>query len=160
MLELTQIMPLATIAKEHLTIGKEKTTQALKLAGCYSKNGVRGWYFDGEPNVLEQSIYDFVASKPKLKNHNTSKVKSKVKASSQQNNNDLTVTSNQVAGTSELDAIDILLLENETSSNQRVYRGFYWDEDIINFINNVKHGNKSDLMNEIVRTVLKAKGLI
>lgn len=61
---------------------------------------------------------------------------------------------------SELDSIDKLLLQNESASEQRVYRGFYWDPDIIDFLDNVKHGNKSDLMNEIVRSVLKAKGLI
>ncbi|WP_057915927.1 hypothetical protein [Peribacillus muralis] len=62
--------------------------------------------------------------------------------------------------TSKLDSIDLLLLQNNSESEQRVYRGFYWDADIINFLDNVKHGNKSDLMNEIVRTVLKDKGLI
>lgn len=59
-----------------------------------------------------------------------------------------------------LDAIDKLLLENEDDSNKRVYRGFYWDKDIIDFVDNIKHGNKSDLLNEIVRAVLTSKGLL
>jgi hypothetical protein len=79
---------------------------------------------------------------------------------------DSNITREEIASTSEtkvkseLDNIDMLLMQNETDSNKRVYRGFYWDKDIIDFVDNVKHGNKSDLMNEIVRTVLKAKGLI
>jgi hypothetical protein len=64
------------------------------------------------------------------------------------------------ASNSEIDSIDLLLMQNQRESGQRTYRGFYWDKDIIHFLDNVKHGNKSDLMNEIVRAVLKAKGLI
>ncbi|MFJ5625691.1 hypothetical protein ACIQD3_24220 [Peribacillus loiseleuriae] len=58
-LELTKTKSLAEIAKEHLSVGKEKARDALKRAGCYSKNGVKGWFCDDQ-NVLEQSIYDFV----------------------------------------------------------------------------------------------------
>lgn len=182
-LEMTQTIPLATIAKEHLTIGKVKATEALKAAGCYSKNGVKGWFYDGDESILEKSIYDFVATSqrkaiPRKLNtsietsdnagntDNISKVTdstnaSKVVASNKQvANEEIATASNQIAGASELDAIDKLLLQNDSTSNQRVYRGFYWDADIIHFLDNVKHGNKSDLMNEIVRTVLKSKGLL
>lgn len=57
-LELTKTKSLAEIAKEHLSIGKEKARDALKMAGCYSKNGVKGWFCDDQ-SVLEHSIYDF-----------------------------------------------------------------------------------------------------
>lgn len=58
LLELTQVEPLAKIAKERLTIGEKSARQALKAAGCYSISGKRGWYCD-DSNVLEKSIYDF-----------------------------------------------------------------------------------------------------
>lgn len=61
-LELTQTMPLGDIAKERLEFGKKKATEAMQKAGCYTKNGIRGWHFDGDPSVLEQSIYDFALS--------------------------------------------------------------------------------------------------
>lgn len=61
-LELTQTMPLGDIAKERLEFGKKKATEAMQKAGCYTKNGIRGWHFDGDPSVLEQSIYDFASS--------------------------------------------------------------------------------------------------
>lgn len=51
---------LPSIAKIHLSIGKDKAREALKEAGCYSKNGLRGWYFDGDESVLDQSIYEYV----------------------------------------------------------------------------------------------------
>ncbi|WP_232454583.1 hypothetical protein [Domibacillus aminovorans] len=156
-LELTQTtMSLAEIARDQLTIGKLPATKALKVAGCYSINGKKGWYYEGDKWVLEQSIYDFVAP-------------SKQKASSinyiaSNNNNEETATSKRVASNSkvesEYDSIDKLLMQNERDRKQRVYRGFYWNTDIIDFLDNVKHGNKSDLMNEIVRSVLKDKGLI
>lgn len=57
---------------------------------------------------------------------------------------------------SELDAIDMLLEE----SPSRRYRGFYWDEDIIRVLDSVKKGNRSDLLNEVVRKVFKEKGLL
>lgn len=67
-MELTQTDSLANIAKERLEFGKKKATEAMQKAGCYTINGMRGWYFDGDPSVLEQSIYDFASSnrrKPK-----------------------------------------------------------------------------------------------
>ncbi|MEH7168761.1 hypothetical protein V7088_19795 [Priestia megaterium] len=66
-IELSKTNSLAKIAKEHLSVGKEKAREGLKLAGCYSKNGVKGWFFDGDESVLEQSIYDFVSSTRKAK---------------------------------------------------------------------------------------------
>lgn len=61
-IELSKTDSLAKIAKEHLNVGKEKAREGLKQAGCYSKNGLKGWHFDGDESVLEQSIYDFVTT--------------------------------------------------------------------------------------------------
>lgn len=66
-IELSKTDSLAKIAKEHLSVGKEKAREGLKSAGCYSKNGVKGWFFDGDESVLEQSIYDFVSTTRKAK---------------------------------------------------------------------------------------------
>lgn len=65
-LELTQQESLADIAKKHLTIGKGKARYALKEAGCYSRNGLKGWFYNGEDkDVLEKSIYEFLDKKEK-----------------------------------------------------------------------------------------------
>lgn len=63
-LELTQHERLTKIAKERLTIGEKTAREALKAAGCYSISGKRGWRYEGDPDLLEYSIYDFVG-KPK-----------------------------------------------------------------------------------------------
>jgi hypothetical protein len=68
LLELTKTKKLADIAKEDLTISEKPAREALKLAGCYSISGKRGWYFDGDKSVLEQSIYDYeLPSKRKIR---------------------------------------------------------------------------------------------
>ncbi|OXS72952.1 hypothetical protein [Domibacillus enclensis] len=62
-LELTLTDSLDLIAKNHLEIGKNAARDALKKAGCYAKNGRRGWFYEGDPAVLEKSIYDFIEKK-------------------------------------------------------------------------------------------------
>jgi len=73
-LELTQTMKLSEIAKKHLEVGEKKVLEGMKKAGCYSISGKRGWFYDGDPAVLEQSIYEYTTStfftKPKANNSN------------------------------------------------------------------------------------------
>ncbi|HGA1025261.1 TPA: hypothetical protein ACIQN7_005796 [Bacillus cereus] len=174
-LELTQTMRVSEIAKEFLEVGEKKAVEGLKKAGCYNTSGKRGWYLtEGiDESVLEQSIYDFVAptkGKAKAVKSNASISASKEIASTVETpvkeskvtseTSKTTVKASKKTVTSELDPIDVLLLQNQEESENRTYRGFYWDKDIISFLDGIKHGNKSDLMNEIVRTVLKDKGLL
>lgn len=60
-LELSKELPVAEIAKIHLSIGEKTTRQALKRAGCYSIVGKNGWFFDESenPDNLDESIYVF-----------------------------------------------------------------------------------------------------
>ncbi|HDR6295700.1 MULTISPECIES: hypothetical protein [Bacillus cereus group] len=174
-LELTQTMRVSEIAKEFLEVGEKKAVEGLKLAGCHNISGKAGWYLGEETDdsVLEQSLYDFVAPtkrKAKAVKSNTSISASKEIASTVEtpvkesnvtsNTSKTTVKASKKTVTSDLDTIDVLLLQNQEESENRTYRGFYWDKDIISFLDGIKHGNKSDLMNEIVRTVLKDKGLL
>lgn len=170
-LELTQTKRIADIAKEHLTIGEKRLRDALKEIGCEYEPGKKGWNYTGEqPEILERSIYDFAPSRQQKATANRKRNASIEKANKindDSNKNSIVKSIDNTklkASTKPLnsgpDAIDMLLMQNEKESSDRIYRGFYWDRDIIHFLDNVKHGNKSDLMNEIVRTVLKAKGLI
>ncbi|KAB2400835.1 hypothetical protein F8514_30005 [Bacillus toyonensis] len=180
---------MSEIAKEFLEVGEKKAIEGLKKAGCYNTSGKRGWYLAEGTNesVLEKSLYDFVAptkGKAKATNHNASisaseeiasTIETPVKESEvisntskapakeskvASNTSKTPVKASRKTVTSELDSIDVLLLQNQEESVNRTYRGFYWDKDIISFLDGIKHGNKSDLMNEIVRTVLKDKGLV
>ncbi|MET1029361.1 hypothetical protein [Domibacillus tundrae] len=71
LLELTQHEGMASIAKNHLTIGEKPARMALKAAGCYAISGKRGWHFEGDPAVLEKSIYDFIQTHGERKNEST-----------------------------------------------------------------------------------------
>jgi len=76
-IDLTKTERLSKIAKERLSISEKPTRDALKMAGCYAISGKKGWFFDGDESVLEQSIYDYtpakkVIRKPKAINQNAS----------------------------------------------------------------------------------------
>lgn len=58
-LDLSLQKPINEIAKEHLDIGEKPTREALKKAGCFTRPGKKGWFFDGNEEILNQSIYDF-----------------------------------------------------------------------------------------------------
>ena len=55
-----------------------------------------------------------------------------------------------------LDAIDKLLMP--ATKEKRIYRGYYFDADLLNIID--KSDNKSALINECIRAVFKQKGLL
>lgn len=60
---------------------------------------------------------------------------------------------------STVDAID-LLLQNPKDRSKRVYRGFYFDDDVLHIIDRVPKSYKSELVNEALRKVFKEKGLV
>ncbi len=61
---------------------------------------------------------------------------------------------------STVDAID-LLLQSPKDRSKRVYRGFYFDNDVLSIIDRVPKSYKSELVNEALRKVFKErKGII
>ena len=60
---------------------------------------------------------------------------------------------------SKVDAIDFLL-QNPNDRSKRVYRGFYFDDDVLSIIDRVPKSYKSELVNEALRKVFKEKGLL
>ncbi|MCM3546928.1 HTH domain-containing protein [Priestia megaterium] len=66
---------------------------------------------------------------------------------------------NESESTSKVDAID-LLLQNPNDRSKRVYRGFYFDDDVLSIIDRVPKSYKSELVNEALRKVFKEKGLL
>lgn len=61
LLILTKERPISEIAKESLDISEKTARKALKMAGCFSIVGQRGWHIDEDADLtnLEQSIYHF-----------------------------------------------------------------------------------------------------
>ncbi|EGI2115166.1 hypothetical protein FH832_003247, partial [Listeria monocytogenes] len=68
-------------------------------------------------------------------------------------------TSTSSSKASTVDAID-LLLQSPKDRSKRVYRGFYFDDDVLSIIDQVPKSYKSELVNEALRKVFKEKGLL
>ena len=60
---------------------------------------------------------------------------------------------------SKVDVID-LLLQHPKNRSKRIYRGFYFDDDVLSIIDRVPKSYKSELINEALRKVFKEKGLL
>ncbi|MEM1506167.1 hypothetical protein RG959_22530 [Domibacillus sp. 8LH] len=157
-LAMTKKVPLEEIAKQYLTIGKTAARQALKNAGCYCKRGTRGWHHDNLPQVAERSIYEFIETRKAKTSDNQIAIKALMARADAQ-------IQAEAAGTDkeeyhQLDAIDRILFREQLERDSKTYKGFYWDADIIEFINTVEEKDQSELMNEIVRSVLVKKGFL
>jgi hypothetical protein len=86
------------------------------------------------------SINEINKSKSEIASTRTSEIKSNSKTEVTSTNND------------EMDSIDILLAGKKTHS-KRIYRGFYFDKDILSIIDRVPKSYKSELVNESLRKI-------
>lgn len=113
--------------------------------------------FTGEDTSVMAIEFDSLFNSPpapRKKSNSTSSTKRKVikpDSSSQAE------TEQKQAETEELDVID-MLLSGKKQNSQRVYRGFYFDKDVLSIVD--KAGNKSELINQALRKVFKDKGLL
>lgn len=143
LLERTMEANLNEIAKE-LEIPYKKLSTTLKHIGCIpSGSGKKGWIFKGEDeSILEQPISSFVdGSKSRTRSNNAS---NSVNTSKNDSGKDDTMVSE----------IKALIQGKNNNNNARVYKGIYFDKDIAEFIDNVQHGNKSEIVNKILRQYL------
>lgn len=83
-IDMTKEKPIAIIARDHLEIGEKKLREILKDIGGHHQKGQRGWTFEGNPEDLERSIYDFVQDGRKAK-ATTKEQKNKVAGEQQKN---------------------------------------------------------------------------
>jgi hypothetical protein len=120
----------------------------------------------------KQSIYRYVGEEPEPLevDFNTLISKnSKAPAEQKQANSEVAASTSYVDGSeststisskaSTVDAID-LLLQHPKERSKRVYRGFYFDDDVLSIIDRVPKSYKSELVNEALRKVFKEKGLL
>lgn len=154
-LELTLTKNVSQIAKEHLTIGEKSLRDTLKLIGCTQNKGKRGWFYNGtDTNILEKSIYDYVTpSKRGIKSKGTKTTTNasttKSKAISKVDNTSTNPVSSEIQS-----------LLSSKAKVDRLYKGIYFDTDIANFLDSVPNGNKSDIVNKIIRAYLKENGFL
>jgi len=120
----------------------------------------------------KQSIYRYVGEEPEPLevDFNTLISKnSKVPAEQKQANSQVAASTSYVdeseststisSKASTVDAID-LLLQHPKERSKRVYRGFYFDDDVLSIIDRVPKSYKSELVNEALRKVFKEKRLL
>ena len=118
-------------------------------------------YVGEEPEPLEVDFNTLVSKNSKVlveQKQTTSEIAASI---SNINESEITSTSFLKASTnaSKVDAIDILL-QNPKDRSKRVYRGFYFDDDVLSIIDRVPKSYKSELVNEALRKIFKEKGLL
>ncbi|MET1029838.1 MAG: hypothetical protein ABWX97_02805, partial [Domibacillus tundrae] len=111
----------------------------------------------------ERSIYDFVPARkarPKPNSDNEKAIKALIAKADSQIRAETKEKADRENEYDEFDAIDRILFREELMRDHKTYKGFYWDADIIEFIESVSDEYQSELMNEIVRSVLTRKGVL
>jgi len=114
-------------------------------------------YVGEEPEPLEVDFNTLISKNSKVpaeQKQTTSEI-----AASTSYVNESESTSASFSKASKVDAIDILL-QNPKDRSKRVYRGFYFDDDVLSIIDRVPKSYKSELVNEALRKVFKEKGLL
>ncbi|PFP08561.1 hypothetical protein COJ92_30035 [Priestia megaterium] len=118
-------------------------------------------YVGDEPEPLEVDFNTLISKNSKVpaeQKQTTSEIAASI---SHVNESESTSASFPKASTnaSKVDAIDILL-QNPKDRSKRVYRGFYFDDDVLSIIDRVPKSYKSELVNEALRKIFKEKGLL
>lgn len=128
--------------------------------------------FEGEDESILESNFDSLLNSPIVVQNNstsTSPLKASVKPSKEKQRDSIAQSTSKPTkakespqnstNESDSDIIDILL-SGKHRNNKRVYRGFYFDSDVLSIIDSADSGNKSELVNQALRKVFKDKGLL
>lgn len=111
-LELTQLENVATIAKNHLTIGEKKLRDALKTIGCTNQAGKKGWTYTGEnPEILEKSIYEFAQP-------TATKKKETQKSNNKENKEPTKPENNDIINSNKQESRESIITENNPINKQ------------------------------------------
>jgi hypothetical protein len=172
--ELTQVRALKDIATD-LPVSEKVLRETLKAVGCVPPSvGKRGWTFEPDNAEVEKDLGEFVkpsirktktSNKSKNNSTNASIDKSNNDNTSIENNIDSNVINNAnngnnasnnniVKGDNMVMEIKDLIKGKGKDDNARVYKGIYFDKDIAHFLDNVQKGNKSEIVNKILRQYL------
>ena len=156
-IDMTYIDNLSEIAKG-LPIGEKKLRGILKELGCTPNGtGKKGWTYNGsDESVLEKDLSEFVSSTA------TNKVKASNSTSKKKSNHDIIHNDNETSKKDDnmVAEIKALIKPKSKDDDARVYKGIYFDKDIAHFLDNVQHGNKSEIVNKVLRQFLEDNGLL
>lgn len=156
-LELTKTINIASIAKQIDGISEKPLRALLREVGCVHHAGKQGWEYEGnDPDILGRSIFDF--HKPKANKIKNASNKTTKRGSIETVKE---TTKKESKGESDIKAEIQALISGELASKPtKVYKGIYFDSDIANFLERIQHGNKSELVNKIIRQYLIENDLI
>lgn len=133
-------------------------TKIRKLGYRWDSKNARYDYIRSEPEPIDidfNSLFDQKDSTNR-KIANTEVLRGEKEVSATTNASKKKVITRE--NTSEYDVIDSIL--ESKPKGERVYRGFYFDEDVIGIIDAVDKRKKSELINQVLRKVFKEKGLL
>lgn len=139
------------LAKQYGVSGR---TVQLKIKGLGFKWNAkeRRYEYVGEGEVVEASSIEFETLFAKEQGE-VSVGKKKAVASQAKKEKDIAMDSG------DMDNID-LLLKKKKGNNEKAYRGYYIDKDVLAVIEQVDSGSRSELVNQCLRKVFKEKGLL
>ena len=157
---------------ENKTITKAKLTEMygihnkgiqikLKNAGFeWDRKTANYKYIGDDENIMEVDVLSILKANTNKKDSNNTSKKDSNSTSKKASNNTIKSASNSNSKVNRnLDAIDVLLQGKENNST-RTYRGFYFDNDVLEVIDNASSGKKSELVNLALRKVFSEKGLL
>lgn len=157
----------ADLAEQFDVTERTITNKIKRLGYQWSKKEQKHEYIGDEnlrekiDNTVFSSMFEdnYQAPKQSITGSNTASKKASTVTTNK--NNKAPMSSNKSNQSSlfanEIDSIDSLFNEQK---KEKKYRGFYIEEDLIKVIDSVAEGNKSKLVNESLRAVFKAKGLL
>lgn len=177
--EWTQTTKVSIIARDFLPVSEKPLRDILKSCGCTPQRGKSGWIYDADNPEVEKVLGDFVSKGKTRKSNSNNASNGNSKGNSNDNNasnensdndnkdnvinnsdNDNNGDSiNNNASNSKKDdktvsEIKALIQGKKKDDNARIYKGIYFDRDISDFLDNVQHGNKSEIVNKILRQYL------
>lgn len=148
---------ISKIAKDRMPFGEKKLKDALTSAQCEPiGKGKKGWHFIGDDeSILDKNIEDFgsvrKAQQKQRQKHNASTSESTNKSIIESNKN----SENKIDSDSKL---DYLLKHDKKQDN--LYRGFYLSSEVVKALDKVPSGNKSELVDELLKRFFREKGLL
>jgi hypothetical protein len=138
------------LAKEVLGIPEGTLRSQIKAAG-YHRNEERK-YVLADPSKAREKIREN-ASNNKIKN-----------SSINNNNNAIMDNKNKNKNKNKDDDMELeiqaLIKGTNKEESNRIYKGVYLDKDIAHFLDTIQHGNKSEVINKIIRKYLLDNDLI
>jgi hypothetical protein len=163
-------MKMPAIAKEFLPVGEKKLYSILKEIGCVPpKPGHKTWNHENVSEAdLEKDISELAQKTAKYRrkpsnSNNVDTSNKTINKTIKNSNNDDIIKNVKEDSRKENDMkaeIQALIKGTSKEENDRIYKGIYFDKDISLFLDNVKHGNKSEIVNMIMRQYLTENDLL